>query len=151
MELFTNKVIRPRLVFATAARVGLARGFGGQEVPLSERFFTGGGTTIRGFAQNSVGPATSTGTELGGVGLLILNNELRFPLIKYLDGAGFVDIGNAYPRLSDFSITDVRKAAGMGIRMRTPWFLLRLDYGFALDRRVGEPVGRLFFSIGQAF
>ena len=151
VELFTNKVIRPRLVFATAARVGLSGGFGGQEVPLSERFFAGGGTTIRGFAQNSVGPATFTGTSLGGVGLLILNNEIRFPLIKYLDGAGFVDIGNVYGKLSEFTITDVRKAAGMGLRVRTPWFLLRLDYGFNLDRRTGEPSGRLFFSIGQAF
>src|SRR5262249_52399647 len=79
VELFTNKVLRPRLVYATAVRVGLARGLGDQEVPLSERFFAGGGTTIRGFAQNSVGPATFTGTELGGTGLLVLNNEMRFP------------------------------------------------------------------------
>ncbi|MBZ5624611.1 MAG: translocation/assembly module TamB domain-containing protein, partial [Acidobacteriia bacterium] len=151
VELFTNKVVRPRLVYATAVRVGLAGGLGGQEVPVSERFFAGGGTTIRGFAQNSVGPATFTGTELGGVGMLVLNNELRFPLISVLDGTGFVDVGNVYAKLSDFSPTDLRKAAGLGLRVRTPWLLLRLDYGFALDRRMGEPAGRLFFSIGQAF
>lgn len=151
VELFTNKVVRPRLVYATAARVGLAHGLGEQEVPLSERFFAGGGTTLRGFAQNSVGPATFTGTELGGVGMLVLNNELRFPLVSVFDGVGFVDVGNVWSKLSEFSLTDVRKAAGMGLRVRTPWFLLRLDYGFNLDRRLGEPRGRLFFSIGQAF
>lgn len=151
VQLFTNKVIRPRLVYATALRVGLAGGFGGQEVPLSERFFAGGGTTIRGFTQNSVGPATFTGTELGGVGMVVLNNELRFPLIGVLDGVGFVDIGNVYGKLSDFSPTDLRKAAGVGLRVRTPWLLLRLDYGFNLQRRPGEPGSRLFFSIGQAF
>jgi outer membrane protein assembly complex protein YaeT len=151
VELFTNKVIRPRLVYATAARVGLAGGFGGQEVPLSERFFAGGGTTIRGFTQNSVGPATFTGTELGGVGLLVLNNELRFPLISVLDGVGFVDVGNVWAKLSNFSPTDLRKAAGVGLRVRTPWLLLRLDYGFNLQRRPGEPGSRIYFSIGQAF
>ncbi|HEY2014814.1 MAG TPA: outer membrane protein assembly factor, partial [Bryobacteraceae bacterium] len=151
VELFTNQVLRPRLVYATAVRVGLAGGLGGQEVPLSERFFAGGGTTLRGFEQNSVGPVTSGGTQLGGNGMLILNNELRFPLVKMLDGVGFVDIGNVYAHVSDFTLSDLRKAAGMGLRVRTPWFLLRLDYGFNLGRRPGEPSGRVFFSIGQAF
>jgi outer membrane protein assembly complex protein YaeT len=151
VELFTNRVLRPRLVYATAARVGLAGGLGDQEVPISERFFAGGGTTIRGFAQNSVGPATFSGIQLGGNGMLVLNNELRFPLVSILDGVGFVDIGNVYAKVSDFSLADVRKSAGFGLRLRTPWVLLRLDYGFKLDRRPGETTGRLFFSIGQAF
>jgi outer membrane protein assembly factor BamA len=53
IELFTNEVLRPRLVYAAGVRAGLATGFGGQEVPLSERFLAGGSNTIRGFAQNS--------------------------------------------------------------------------------------------------
>jgi outer membrane protein assembly factor BamA len=129
----------------------LAGGFGGQEVPLSERFFAGGGTTIRGFTQNSVGPATFTGLELGGVGMVVLNNEVRFPLVSILDGVGFVDLGNVYAHVSDFNPTDLRKAAGFGLRVRTPFLLLRVDYGFNLQRRMGEPASRLFFSIGQAF
>lgn len=83
--------------------------------------------------------------------MLVINNELRFPLVSIFDGVGFVDIGNVYDTVSDFSLRDIRKAAGMGLRVRTPWFLLRLDYGFNLDRAQGEPGGRLFFSIGQAF
>jgi outer membrane protein assembly factor BamA len=83
--------------------------------------------------------------------MLVINNELRFPLVSIFDGVGFVDIGNVYPSVSDFSLTDVRKAAGVGLRLRTPWFLLRLDYGFKLDRRPEESRSRLFFSIGQAF
>ena len=83
--------------------------------------------------------------------MLVVNNELRFPVSKMFDGVGFVDFGNVYPTVSDFSLANVRSAAGLGVRVRTPWFLLRLDYGFKLDRRPGESVGRLFFSIGQAF
>ena len=150
IELFTNEVHRPRLVYAGGVRVGLARGFGGQEVPLSERFFAGGATTIRGFEQNTVGPIAGR-QPLGGQGMLVINNEIRAPLFSIFDGVGFVDIGNVYEKVSDFSFTDVRKTAGVGLRARTPWFLLRLDYGFKLDRRQGESSGRLFFSIGQAF
>ena len=83
--------------------------------------------------------------------MLVLNNELRFPLIGRLDGVSFVDVGNVYAHISDFSITDIRKAGGLGLRVHTPWFLLRLDYGIKLDRRAGESLGRFFFSIGQAF
>ena len=51
----TNEYLRPRLVFATGVRVGLAKGIGG-EVPMTERFFAGGSVSMRGFAQNAVGP-----------------------------------------------------------------------------------------------
>ena len=69
--------------------------------------------------------------------------------ISYVDR---VNISTAAPYLqSDLSLSDIRKAAGLGLRLRTPWFMLRLDYGLKLDRRTGESAGRLFFSIGQAF
>ena len=54
-------------------------------------------------------------------------------------------------RLSDFSLSDLRESAGAGVRLRTPWFLLRADYGVLLDRREQEPRSRFYFSIGQAF
>ncbi|MBL8217373.1 MAG: BamA/TamA family outer membrane protein, partial [Bryobacterales bacterium] len=82
----------------------------------------------------------------------VLNEELRFPLFgKRLDGVAFLDVGNVYPTVGAFSLSDLRKTGGFGLRLRTPWFLLRLDYGLKLDRRPGESAGRLFFSIGQAF
>jgi outer membrane protein assembly factor BamA len=151
IELFTNQVLRPRLVYAGGVRVGLASGFGGQTVPLSERFFAGGGTTVRGFEQNALGPVGPSRQQLGGQAMLVVNNEVRFPLFWILDGVGFSDIGNVWESASDFSFGDVRKTAGLGLRLRAPWFLLRLDYGVKLDQRPGESRGRLFFSIGQAF
>jgi outer membrane protein assembly factor BamA len=151
VEIFTNKVQRPRFVYAGAIRVGLAKGFGGQEVPLSERFIAGGSNTIRGFEQNSVGPQFFDRTPIGGEAMLVINNEVRHPLVSIFDIAGFVDIGNVYEHVSDMSLSDLRKAAGLGLRIRTPWILVRLDYGFKLDRRPGESIGRFFFSIGQVF
>jgi outer membrane protein assembly complex protein YaeT len=147
---FTNEIIRPRLVFATGVRLGLANGIGG-DVPTSERFYAGGSTTMRGFEQNAVGPVGVNNVPAGGNAVFIVNNELRMPLKRIFDGVLFVDLGNVYPTIKDFSFTDLRESAGVGLRLRTPWVLLRTDYGFVLDPRPGEKRSRFYFSIGQAF
>ena len=148
---FGNETQRPRVIYATGLRVGLLKGFTRDDIVLSERFFAGGGTTVRGFEQDKLGPLDRFGNSLGGNAMLILNNELRFPFVSILDAVGFVDIGNVYPSISDFSFSDLRKTAGFGLRLRTPFLMLRFDYGFKLDRRAGESRGAFFFSIGQAF
>jgi outer membrane protein insertion porin family len=147
---FTTEIVRPRFVYAAGVRLGLARGIGGR-VTASERFFAGGGTSLRGFAQNSVGPIGEDRVPLGGDALLVVNNEVRFPLVSIVDGVVFADVGNVFSGVSDFSLRDLRESAGVGLRLRTPWFLIRGDYGFALDPRPGEPRSRFYFSIGQAF
>lgn len=147
---FSNEIIRPRFVFATGVRIGLSKGMG-TFVPSTERFFAGGSSTVRGFEQNALGPIGSNGKPLGGEAMFVLNNELRFPLISLVDGVGFVDVGNVFLKTSDFSFTDLRKTAGVGLRLRTKWVLVRGDYGFVLDHRPGERRSRFYFSIGQAF
>lgn len=144
-------MMRPRWVYASALRTGLARGLGGQELIRTERFFAGGGTTLRGFKQNTLGPQDFFGDPAGGNAVLLINQELRFPAFSIFDGVGFADLGNVFPTARDFSLTNLRRTAGVGVRIRTPYFLIRLDYGFKLDRRPGEAIGTFFFSIGQAF
>jgi outer membrane protein assembly complex protein YaeT len=149
---FTNEIIRPRLVYATGVRIGLAKGIGGVGlVPRSERFYAGGSATLRGFEQNAVGSIGPNRIPVGGEAMFILNNELRMPLVSIVDGVVFVDIGNVYDRISDISLTDLRKSTGVGLRVRTPWVLLRGDYGIVIAPRPGEPRSRFYFSIGQAF
>ena len=142
---------RPRWVYAGAARVGLAKGFDGQEIIPAERFFAGGGTTLRGFKQNHAGALDRNGNPLGGEAMFVVNNEVRLPLVSIFDGVGFFDLGNVYSKLGDFNPLSIRKSAGVGLRVRTRFVLLRLDYGIKLDRRSGESRGGLFFSIGQAY
>ncbi len=142
---------RNRTVYALGARWGMARGLAGQAVSVSERFFSGGGTTIRGFGQNTLGPLGFDGQPAGGDAVLILNNEFRFPVYGFLDGVGFFDAGNVYGRVKDFTLPGLRTSAGAGIRIRTPYALLRLDYGVNLRPLPGENRGKFFFSIGQTF
>jgi outer membrane protein assembly complex protein YaeT len=140
-----------RLTLASGLRMGLGKGIGG-DLPPGERFVAGGATTIRGFGQDAVGPHDPTsGLPIGGDAIFILNEELRFPLYKFLSGAVFFDAGNVYRTAGDFNPFDTREAAGLGLRIGTPFLLLRLDWGFKLDRRAGENRSRLFFSVGNAF
>jgi outer membrane protein assembly complex protein YaeT len=142
---------RNRLVVALGARSGIAKGIGGQSLIPSERFFAGGGTTVRGFEQDKLGPLDSKGAPLGGDAMLVLNAELRFPIFKFFDGVAFVDAGNVYRHLSDFKLSDLRSSYGIGLRIRTPYVVLRLDYGLKFSPRPGEPRGKFFGSMGQAF
>jgi outer membrane protein assembly factor BamA len=148
---YRGNVQRARWVYATGGRIGLSRGLGGQLIPAAEQFYAGGGTTVRGFAQDQLGGTDFSGVPVGGDAVFMLNNELRFPLFWIFDGVTFLDVGNIYDKVGDFSIADLRKSAGVGLRLRTPFFLIRLDYGMKLDRRDGESAGQFFFSIGQAF
>ena len=106
---------------------------------------------MRGFRQDQLGPKDFFGDAAGGEAVFVMNQEARFPVVGPFEGVGFLDVGNVYERWDDFSLGDLRKAAGIGLRIRTPFFLLRMDYGLKLDRRDGEPRGAVFFSIGQAF
>jgi len=78
-------------------------------IPLPERFFAGGGTSLRGFALNQAGPRDAcTGFPVGGQAMLVLNQEFRFPMRlpfvgTSLGGAIFYDGGNVYSRLSRIS------------------------------------------------
>ena len=145
-----TRQLRNRILLAFGARVGLLNGKPGQDF-RTEQFKTGGGTTVRGFQQDRLGPLDADGNPTGGDAELVLNSEFRFPLYKFFDGVAFVDAGNVYPRLQDFSPFDVRASYGFGVRIRTPYLLLRFDYGINMNPKPGEPKGQFFFSFGQAF
>jgi outer membrane protein insertion porin family len=140
-------------VWAQSIRVGLAYPFGiSDSIPLAERFYAGGDTTVRGFAFEQLGPKDPvTGEPVGGESLFIVNEEYRFPLWRFLRGAVFFDAGNVTGSLSDFDPLDLRPTLGAGFRIDTPIGPFRVEYGWKLDREEGESPGELHITIGQAF
>jgi outer membrane protein assembly factor BamA len=144
------KSVRGGVVLASALRLGLARGFE-QDLLPSDKFFAGGGTSVRGFAEDGLGGLDFFGDPTGGNGMLILNQELRFPVYGWVGGVGFVDAGNVFPRPGDISLTNLEAGLGFGIRINSPLALLRVDLGIPLTRRAREPRGRWYFGIGQTF
>jgi outer membrane protein assembly complex protein YaeT len=120
------------------------------EIPIDIRFFNGGGTSVRSFAERQLGPRDTGGNPLGGDFYTVFNAELVFPLYGGLQGAAFVDAGSL--RNSDVPGSgDLRYGIGAGLRYKLPIGPLRLDYGFNPDRRPGEDIGAFHFSFGFAF
>ncbi|HXU22188.1 MAG TPA: BamA/TamA family outer membrane protein, partial [Verrucomicrobiae bacterium] len=118
-------------------------------IPLPERFFAGGGTSLRGFGLNQAGPRDPcTGFPIGGLALLIFNQELHFPMRlpfvgNRLGGTIFYDGGNVYSDTGHISFswkapsfTDLNyfsHTVGFGLRYPTPVGPVRIDFGYQLN------------------
>jgi len=139
-----------RVVFATALGVGLARGLGVPLVP-SKRFFAGGGNSVRGYAEDVLTPVDLNGAAAGGDALLVFNQEVRFPVFKIVRGVGFFDAGRAFDSIGSISLADLATAAGVGLRVQTPFVLVRVDAAMPFDGAFGPRRPRWFISIGQMF
>ena len=139
------------LVWAVRGLAGVVQGYGGQEVPIFERFFLGGATTLRGQGTREVGPKDAAGEVIGGTSELLFSTELLIPIFERFRVAMFFDAGNAYGFGTDFDPTDVRLGAGVGVRFFSPLGPLRLDLGYNLDREPGEDEFQVHFTVGAPF
>ena len=125
----------------------------GFELPIDERFFLGGSTTVRSFVERELGPFDSkNGNPIGGEAYTVFNLEYQFPLkLADLKGAVFFDAGNLRPRAEQFGLSQMRYGIGPGIRYNLPIGALRLDYGVNPDPHPHEKIGAFQFSFGLAF
>ncbi len=143
------------LVLEIKGRTGMAAPYASTDkVPIYERFFAGGATTIRGYKQRAVGPRDSRNNVLGGDAMIIGNAELTFPIWKKLmKGAVFYDVGNVMRDAEElFTNTSYKQAAGIGIRVKTPIGPLKLDYGYPLSDNHGDKKeGQFWFSVSHGF
>jgi outer membrane protein insertion porin family len=144
--------LRPTVI-AVSARLGLAGPLGDSDtLPIEERFFAGGSTTVRGYRENRLGPLDEKGNPTGGNAMAILNLEWRFPLWRWIGGAVFFDTGAIASEVERLDPGDLRSGIGAGLRVSTPVGPLRLDVGYPLDRtsrQDREP--RVYLSVGHAF
>jgi outer membrane protein insertion porin family len=160
-------------VYSVSGRLGLSVPFGGkQSLPISERFFAGGARDLRGFGFEEAGPhifvperdangnivTDSNGTPkqmlspLGGNAVLVINNELRFPLFGPLGGTVFSDTGNVFARVRDMKFGNLTESVGFGLRIKTPIGPVRIDYGVLVaNKPPGVKGSHLHFTIGPTF
>jgi outer membrane protein insertion porin family len=144
--------VMKNVVLAASLRGGGAQGYlDTDELPLVERFFLGGRTTVRGYNQDELGPKGSDGNPVGGNTFLMGNLEARISLSKSLGIVAFLDGGNVWRKINDINPKDIKFTTGPGLRYNTPVGPLRIDYGFKLQREKGESAGEVHFSIGHAF
>ncbi|MCX6338761.1 MAG: outer membrane protein assembly factor BamA [Candidatus Aureabacteria bacterium] len=143
----------PEHVVRVAGGAGVAGPYSGSgEIPLSERFFLGGGDTIRGFDYRDVGPRDINDEPIGGDAMLMASVEYTFPLISKIRGAAFFDMGNVYETPSDF-LDGIVASVGMGVRLNLPVGPIKLDYGIPVitDQWTEGENGAFSFNVGTIF
>jgi outer membrane protein insertion porin family len=157
------------VVWANSLRFGVEKASARSRVPLSQRFFTGGGSTLRGFPLNGAGPQSTIPAcsdpavpdtcafirvPTGGAQLLIINSEFRIPvpLKKGLSMVLFYDGGNVYERIGFNKLfSNYSNSVGFGARYTTPVGPVRVDIGHNLNGVPGIKATQIFITLGQAF
>jgi outer membrane protein insertion porin family len=139
-------------LLAHSLEVGWMDVFGSShEIPLNERFFTGGPNSLRGFEYRLVGPLDENNYPLGGKFKTTLNLEVRQSLYRWIGAVFFADMGNVWEDMEQARLDDIRLSPGFGLRVNTPLGIFRCDYGINVKPRMDEASGRVVFNMGQAF
>lgn len=142
----------PELVLALRGSVGALFGVSRDDVPADERFYAGGGGSIRGIGYQLAGPLDEDDEPRGGRSLAEGSVELRLRLANDLGAVLFLDGGTVFASSLPTGGEEVLFGAGPGLRYFTPIGPLRLDVGFPLNRRGGvDDAFQLYLSLGQAF
>ncbi|MCJ7663934.1 MAG: outer membrane protein assembly factor BamA [Desulfobacterales bacterium] len=167
------------LVLNLRATAGMLRPYADKDVPINEKYFLGGGKTMRGFEYGMAGPIASkvhewdddglpatpkkpfASTELDPIGALnwgVVTTEFIYPLSKALGlrAAVFYDIGKGWgggDNSFDNSFLPLRHVVGAGIRWYSPFGPIRIDWGYNLTPKPGrgEKTSVWDFSMGAMF
>lgn len=140
----------PTWTAVSGLRLGLAYPLTEPVLLSTERFFAGGPTSFRGLPTDALGPRDILGAPDGGEALFLINLEVTRRLHRYVGVAGFLDVGNVFAKPSDIrlSLSAVREAAGVGLRLYSPIGLIRLDWAYLLDVQPGERRSRWSLALG---
>ncbi len=126
---------------------------GSQNIPIYERYFLGGIDNMRGWMYDFLGPRDRHGLVVGGNKYMVVNYELLFPLLEHygVRGVLFFDWGNAFAPGQQINPAQFREDVGPGIRWNSPFGPLRIELGYVLNRRPGDPIYQWQFSAGAFF
>lgn len=139
-----------RFIAAARLRLGTLVGASVANVPGEDRFYAGGGGSVRGYAFQAIGPFDANDVPLGGRSLSEASFEGRARITDTIGIVGFLDAGNVsdneYPELDNLQL-----GAGVGVRYMTPAGPLRLDIATPLNPSDRDEAVQVYISIGQAF
>jgi outer membrane protein insertion porin family len=147
-----SKAFRRRIAITLATRLKAGAIFeigGSKNVPISELFFAGGATSVRGYAEQLLGPAIIDeqgykSKALGGKMLLLMNGEFRVPLYWLFMAEAFIDGGNVWQEVKYFNPTQIKFSSGLGLVLITPIGPIRFDYGYKLMKEHSDPTAGNF-------
>jgi outer membrane protein insertion porin family len=139
-------------VLATRLKIGLSDTLGTiGDVPLSERFYSGGEGSVRGYGLRRIGPLSASNDPLGGLSLIEGSVELRRPLFWKLNGALFFDCGQVATKPYDLRVDALQCGYGPAAGMNSPVGPINFYVGFPTQKPRGDSNWQFYFSIGQYF
>lgn len=142
---------RPELVLAGRATLGSLACATLAEVPADERYYAGGGGSVRGYVYQDIGPKVDD-TPQGGLSLAQVSLEARMRQSETLGWVVFVDGGKIGTTANPFEAESIRWAAGVGLRLFTGFGPVRVDVAHPLNADESqEEEWQFYISIGQAF
>ncbi len=139
-------------VLTTGAKIGTMGTFNGDRVPLYDRYFLGGGDSVRGFPYRSIGPTDSAKDNYGGEFMYLFTAELSHPIYSILRGAVFCDVGDATSgHFGPISTPNV--GVGYGLRILVPGIPMpiRLDLAYPVVNNQDGVASRLRFHFNMGF
>ncbi len=124
-----------------------------RQLPITELFYLGGTSTVRGYAEQSIGGRYSNGIPIGGKYVLLGNVELRIPLFWLLMAEVFTDAGNLWQGVEDIRSFSLKIGSGAGLAIVTPFGPIRFDYGVKWFRQTinGKKESPGEFHVGISF
>ena len=147
------KQINDRIILAGRTRLGTIVGAETFQIAPSRRLYAGGGSSVRGYGYQQIGPRNGVGDPNGGRSLVELSAEARIRT-RFFDGAlgvvPFVDAGSV-SRSSTPDLDRIKIGAGVGLRYYTGFGPLRVDVGFPLNPGPDDSFVAVYVSLGQAF
>ncbi|WP_201327944.1 BamA/OMP85 family outer membrane protein [Thermotomaculum hydrothermale] len=123
----------------------------GYQVPIPQRFFTGGSTNLRISSFEKAGPQFSTGVSKGGHFLFVFSGEYKYHIKNIYYLSIFADIGNVWEDSSDFSFSSCIKDAGIGLTVKTPVGPIKIQLAHNLDKDTFPSNYKIVFSLGTTF
>jgi outer membrane protein insertion porin family len=139
-------------VLATRFKLGFEHTYSSiADIPLSERFYSGGEGSVRGYGLRRIGPISTANQPLGGLSLVEGSLELRRPLYWKISGSLFFDCGQVSTHQERVPVDALQCGAGPGVSVNTPVGPIVVDLGFPTKPPEGDSHWQLYFSIGQWF
>lgn len=139
-------------VLAVRASYGTTLGTKAVRIPPNERFYVGGGQSLRGYEYQLAGDLENGKVPIGGRSFVETSVELRLNVTKEIGLVGFLDSGRSYRSLTPKLSSELFHGVGFGVRYMTDFGPIRADIGFPLKKRRGVDNNfQLYFGIGQSF
>lgn len=144
------------LTWTLNSRLGLAQGYGGNELPFFKRYYGGGSSSVRGFDFNSLGATYADGKAKGGELSLLAGTSIISPMkfIKDSDNmrmSAFIDAGTIEEKASSFDIDQIRMSTGVAFSWLTPIGPLGIYAAKPLIKKSSDKTKTIEFTLGTSF